>query len=233
MQIKISTTEDGSHTLFNEDLNEHYHSTHGAINESKHIFIDAGYKALKPKHSYNLLEIGYGTGLNALLTLRENLNTCVKINYVAIEAYPVVNALYSKLNYIDLIGDKSLETHFKNLNESSWNYPQYITDNFILNKIDEKIEDILLNEDSFDMVYFDAFSPEVQPELWSLDIFEKIYKAMKFDGVLTTYCAKGEVKRTLKAVGFEVENLPGPIGKREITRCRKVLLADDCKHCKK
>jgi tRNA U34 5-methylaminomethyl-2-thiouridine-forming methyltransferase MnmC len=123
MQIKIITTEDGSHTLFNEDLNEHFHSTHGAINESKHVFIDAGYKAIKPKHSYNILEIGYGTGLNALLTLHEVLNTCVKINYVAIEAYPVVNALYSKLNYIDLIGDKSLEKHYKELNECSWNYP--------------------------------------------------------------------------------------------------------------
>ena len=232
MAIKIITTEDGSHTLFNEELNEHYHSTHGAINESKHIFIDAGYKALNPKHAYNILEIGYGTGLNALLTLKEVINTCVKINYVAIEAFPIVNSVYSKLNYIELIDDESLEKYFNELNTSSWNYPQYITDNFILNKIDAKIEDISLTETSFDLVYFDAFSPEVQPELWDTSIFEKIYNAMKFDGILVTYCAKGEVKRTLKSVGFEIENLPGPTGKREITRCRKVLLADDCKHCK-
>jgi len=232
MPVKIITTEDGSHTLFNEELNEHYHSTHGAINESNHVFIEAGFKAQKPKHSYNILEIGYGTGLNALLTLREVINTCVKINYVGIEAYPVVNTVYKELNYVDLIGDKSLEKYFNDMNESSWNYPQYITDNFIINKIDEKFEDIALNDDSFDLVYFDAFSPEVQAELWMPAIFEKIYKAMKFDGILTTYCAKGEVKRTLKAAGFELENLPGPIGKREITRCRKILLAEDCKHCK-
>ena len=164
MSIKIIKTEDGSHTLFNEELKEHYHSTHGAINESKHIFIEAGYKAVKPKHSINILEIGYGTGLNALLTLKEVINTCVKINYVAIEAYPVVNSIYTKLNYVDLIGDKTLEKYFIELNESSWNYPQYITDNFILNKIDEKLEDILLSGASFDLVYFDAFSPEVQPD---------------------------------------------------------------------
>ncbi len=229
MNIKITTTEDGSHTLYNETLGEHYHSTHGALQESLHIFIEAGFNALEKKSgTITILEIGFGTGLNALLTFGEAEKTGRKINYIAIETVILDKSIYSKLNYAEVIENKSLQDIFIKMHETPWNVPHFISENFILNKVEGKLQEIELTENAFDLVYFDAFSPEIQPELWRVDIFKAIYASMSNNALLTTYCAKGAVKRALKAAGFEVENLPGPIGKRQITRAKKEILIEDC-----
>lgn len=229
MNIRITTTEDGSPTLYNETLGEHYHSIHGAIQESIHIFIRAGFNAVEKKSAViNILEIGFGTGLNALLTFKEAAIYSNKINYVAIEPIILDKTIYSQLNYADLLLDKTLQDVFINMHEIPWNHPHYISEQFILHKIEGKLEDVELAENSFDLVYFDAFSPDIQAELWDVEIFKAIYASMKNKAILTTYSAKGTVKRALKTAGFEIENLPGPIGKRQITRARKEILMEDC-----
>ncbi|MFZ4400739.1 MAG: tRNA (5-methylaminomethyl-2-thiouridine)(34)-methyltransferase MnmD [Bacteroidales bacterium] len=230
MNIQISITEDGSPTLFSETYGEHYHSIHGAIQESKHIFIQAGFNALEKKSgNINILEIGFGTGLNALLTLQEAAIFSTKINYVSIEPVILEKSIFSQLNYADLLNNKSLQFAFFKMHETPWNFPHYISEQFILHKIEAKLQEVELAENVFDLVYFDAFSPEIQPELWELQIFNKIYASMKNKGILCTYSAKGIVKRALKSAGFEIENLPGPIGKRQITRARKEILMEDCR----
>ena len=229
MNIHIATTEDGSHTLFNESLGEHYHSTHGAIQESLHIFIQAGLQAVEKKSGkINILEIGFGTGLNALLSFHEAENMNCNINYVAIEPIKLDKSIYTQLNYAQLLKNDKLQTILLTMHDIPWNIPNYISESFILNKIEGKLQELELAENAFDLVYFDAFSPEIQPELWEEHIFKSIYTAMKNKGILTTYSAKGSVKRALKAVGFEVELLPGPIGKRQITRARKEIPMEDC-----
>jgi len=230
MNIKIATTEDGSHTLFNETLGEHYHSIHGAIQESMHIFIQAGFNSLEKKSGIiNILEIGFGTGLNALLTYQQAAAKNIRINYIAIEPVILDKSIYTRLNYADILGDKDLQEIFIKMHESPWMHPQYISENFILNKLHGKLQEIGLSENVFDLVYFDAFSPEIQAELWDVEIFKAIYASMKNKGILTTYSAKGAVKRALRAAGFETENLPGPVGKRQITRARKDILMEDCR----
>jgi len=231
MNIQIAITEDGSHTLYNNTLGEHYHSTHGAIQESQHIFIEAGLNALEKKSgSINILEIGFGTGLNALLTYQELETKAYKINYVAIEPFVLDKSIYTQLNYADLLNNKTLLDIFIKMHEIPCDVPHFISDNFILNKIEGKLQELELSENAFDLVYFDAFSPEIQPELWDKEIFKILYTSMKNNSILTTYSAKGIVKRALKSAGFEIENLPGPIGKRQIIRAKKVILMDDCHH---
>jgi tRNA U34 5-methylaminomethyl-2-thiouridine-forming methyltransferase MnmC len=229
MNIKIATTQDGSHTLFNETIGEHYHSVHGAIQESMHIFIQAGFNALEKKTGIvNILEIGFGTGLNALLTFQQAAAINIRINYIAIEPVILDKSIYTQLNYAEILGNKELEEVFIKMHVSPWNYPQYISENFILNKLQAKLEETQLTENAFDLVYFDAFSPDIQSELWDVEIFKAIYASMKNKGILCTYSAKGAVKRALKTAGFETENLPGPIGKRQITRARKEIGMEDC-----
>ncbi|MCD4745631.1 MAG: tRNA (5-methylaminomethyl-2-thiouridine)(34)-methyltransferase MnmD [Bacteroidales bacterium] len=223
MLKKIIKTEDGSHTIFIPELNEYYHSKFGAIQESDHIFINAGFKFLPDTlNTVNILEIGFGTGLNSMLTFFEAKKRRAKIYYVAIEPFPIQQEIYSLLNYHEFIKNRIANSVFLKMHESKWNIPINISDNFILKKINTKIENIILNEDKYKLVYFDAFAPDVQPELWTEQIFSKIYKAMNKDGVLLTFSAKGEIKRRFKKIGFTIENLPGPVGKREITRARKI-----------
>lgn len=214
----IEITEDGSTTLKLTEFDEQFHSIHGAINESIHIYINAGLKFLGEREALKILEVGFGTGLNALLTLQ---NTGArKIEYHAIEAYPLKEEEYKQLNYNLFIDNELKNIHSKimQFDEGKW---MNINSNFKLKVSVAKIEEIYLESDKYDLVYFDAFGPAVQPELWSEKIFEKIYRSMAQNSVLVTYCSKGAVKRSLKKVGFEVLGLPGPIGKREITRCIK------------
>tara|TARA_B100000809_G_scaffold60809_1_gene57425 strand:- start:5292 stop:5954 length:663 start_codon:yes stop_codon:yes gene_type:complete len=218
-KISFRITEDGSHTLYLEDLDETYHSKHGAIQEALHVFIDAGLKFCN-QTNLNILEIGFGTGLNTFLTLQESNNTI--INYTSLEAFPLSNEIISQLNYKK---ELSLDTegieHFNKLHKVEWGTYQEITPIFNLNK--ENVE--LINyktTEKFDIIYFDAFGPNVQPEMWGKAIFENMYDILADKGILVTYCAKGSVKRTLKEVGFEVEPLPGPPGKREMTRAKKL-----------
>ena len=218
--ISFKITADGSHTLYVKDLNETYHSINGAIQESKHIFINAGFNYLK-KPQLKILEVGFGTGLNAFLTLLECIKTKTKIDYTTIETFPLANKIIEQLNYTTELKSILKETKlFHLLHQVAWERYQKITSNFQLNKIKVELNNYQTIE-QFDLVYFYAFAPQVQPDMWTKSIFEKVYDLMSEGGILVTYCAKGSVKRTLIEVGFNIENLPGPPGKREITRARK------------
>lgn len=222
-------TADGSHSLFVEELDEHYHSIHGAIQESKHVFIDAGLKQFisSPdslqkigEAGLNILEIGLGTGLNALLTFIETEQSAKNIYYSAIEAYPVSIDLINQLNYVELLNAQKNQPVFNAIHTCEWGEPVALSNHFTINKINNKLQEIVF-ENKYNLIYFDAFGPRVQPEMWREEIFAKLFVAMEPGGCLVTYCAKGEVKRTLKKVGFIVESLQGPPGKREMVRAIK------------
>lgn len=218
--IKIVLTEDGSHTLSVPSLDEHYHSVHGAISESEHIFINAGLRyILQDKPKINILEIGFGTGLNALLTLREITEKRIPCEYTAIEISPLEEKIFSELNYPTLLGIQ--KNILLSLHQCRWDEKEKINDSFTLNKIHSSIHELSLPSEKFDLVYFDAFGPDKQPGMWTEDVFMKIFSSIKNGGIMTTYSTKGDVKRNLKAAGFSIEKLPGPKGKREILRAKK------------
>ena len=220
----IEITADGSHTLFVPELNERYHSTNGAIQESELVFIQNGlYHLPQCLKEINLLEIGFGTGLNALLTILESKKQRRKINYVAIEPEPLDQEIILGLNYPNQIGGTEAEGYYKKIHDANWEYPSFLSDYFIISKIHAKIEDLALSEKQFHLIYFDAFGPEVQPELWTEAIFKKLFDCLKQDGIIVTYSCKGNVKRALKSAGFGLEKLPGPPGKREVLRATKLL----------
>lgn len=221
MEVKLVVTGDGSHTLFIPRVNEHYHSTFGAIRESKHIFIGSGLLHFSDHSEMTIFEVGLGTGLNALLTILEAENHHIKVNYIGIDPYPLETSVYMQLNYPYLLGLQVSLPMFKSIHEAPFQKIYPITQGFSFTKIKGKLEDIVLSPATIDLVYFDAFSPEVQPELWTDKIFRKLFVAMKPGGILVTYSSKGSVSRALKLAGFKVEKLPGPPGKREITRAIK------------
>lgn len=206
-------TEDGSTTLYNEIIGEHYHSTHGAIQESQFIFIKDGLNECK-KDEIHILEMGFGTGLNAFLTMLEAEKTDKKIHYHTVELYPISVEQAKTLNFAQILAPEKNEDFLK-LHTSKWGEISKISTNFEMLKIQGDFNSLDFNELRFDVVYYDAFSPEKQPELWSLDLFKKIYDACNPNAILTTYCAKGYVRRNLQAAGFTVHRLPGPPGKRE------------------
>ncbi len=218
---KLKLTDDGSHTLIVESLDETYHSTHGAIQEAVHVYIDAGFNCFE-KLALNILEVGFGTGLNTLLTYMEAIKKEVNVNYIAIEAYPLEPGIVTELNYLEeLDADESVEQIFSRLHSCAWEQKQEISKSFSLHKINLKLEEFSELND-YDVIYFDAFGPRVQPELWEVEILRRMFDALKIGGVMVTYCAKGSVKRALKEVGFTIENIPGPPGKREMTRAYKL-----------
>ena len=222
MEIEIITTDDGSNSLFVKDLNESYHSRFGAINESLHVYIQAGLKVTeKGSTGLNLLEIGFGTGLNAFLTFLEGQKRQTKINYFAIEPYLLKESVYSKLNFPALLEKEEFCNVFHSMHKCPNDESVKIAQNFNLYKINKKLETLVLKKDFFSLVYFDAFAPDIQPELWSQEIFHKVYEAMMADGILVTYSAKGSVRRAMQGAGFKVERLSGPKGKREILRATK------------
>ena len=214
MKKEIIITKDGTHSLYIPKINETYHSVHGAISESMHVFIKNGLNHHTQKN-LNILEIGFGTGLNALLTF---IHSKKKIQYNTLEPYPITEDVYKMLNYSKLI--TSDEETFLKLHSSDWERNVSLFRNFNLQKTKTKLQDFESSE-KFDIIYFDAFAPEKQPEMWTKEVFEKCYKTLDSEGFLVTYCAKGVVKRTLKSVGFEIENLKGPPGKREMIRANK------------
>jgi tRNA U34 5-methylaminomethyl-2-thiouridine-forming methyltransferase MnmC len=216
MERKIIISEDGSHSLYVPELNEHYHSIRGAIQESRHIFIASGLLVCK-KRKISILEIGFGTGLNAILSLQFALEKKVKIEYTAIEKYPLIKNEWSRLNYGKLVSDGE---DFLKIHESPWGSLNRINDYFSLNKIQEDLRTVKYNG-LYDLVYFDAFAPDIQPSLWTEEIFLKIFNVMKSSGLLLTYSVKGSVRRSMEACGFITERLPGPPGKRQILRAFK------------
>ena len=217
MKIEIKLTKDNSHTLFVPDLNETYHSKHGAIQEANHVFIDAGLGYFK-KERLTILEVGFGTGLNTLTNIYAEQNA-IHIDYNGVELHPLESKIIEKLNYVGLIKNAT-EEQFSNIHNLKWNESSQVSKYFNLTKLNQSIA-ALEEINKYDVVYFDAFGPEVQPEMWGKSIFEKVYNSLKENGILVTYCAKGSVKRTLKEVGFTVENISGPPGKREMTRAIK------------
>jgi tRNA U34 5-methylaminomethyl-2-thiouridine-forming methyltransferase MnmC len=233
MERTLITTADGSHSLYVQALDEHYHSIHGAIQEAIHVFIKTGLTYLYKKNytSISIVEIGFGTGLNALLTCLEAEKLNINIHYTALEAFPVKEELLNELNYVNLISDSlkkekaAIQKIFQQLHTCEWEKPIVISKNFTLHKINQSLQEIKFTN-AFDLIYFDAFGPRVQPEMWTEEVFSKIHAATKNNGCLVTYCAKGEVKRTLKKVGYVVETLPGPPRKREMVRGTKIEFAN-------
>lgn len=232
MERIIEKTEDGSATLYVPELDEHYHSTKGAHTESQHIFIDMGLKA-SAASSPQILEVGFGTGLNAWLTLLEAERSGREVCYTGLELYPLEWSVVEQLNYLSeseqiIINGETLSAIelFKQLHMLPWNEAVRITPHFTLKKVQTDFRSWCTAEEreanTFSVVYFDAFAPEKQPEMWSQNLFDALYRLLSPEGKLTTYCAKGAVRRMLQAAGFVVERLQGPPGgKREILRANK------------
>lgn len=217
----IIETQDGSHTLFSSRFGESYHSRYGAIQESRHVFISAGLFYMIPlREEIRILEMGFGTGLNAFLSLLETSKREIALWYDAVEAYPITAQEAITLNYPDLVEEDNSQALFSGLHRCSWEKWHAIAPHFNLRKRHMPIEQLQENG-QYDLVYYDAFAPNAQPELWETPVLSRIYNALKPGGVLVTYCAKGNVKRTLTALGFQIEALPGPPGKREMTRAFK------------
>lgn len=211
-------TEDGSSSLQLTETEEQYHSKFGALNESRHIYIERGIRCFPESQPLNILEVGFGTGLNALLTLAENRSAAIE--YTTIEPFPLSISEAEMLNYPQLI-NPSLRELFLQMHRCAPSQTHHISNRFAFTKLLTTLEAASLPANYFHLVYFDLFGPDVEPKLWELPNFLKIAQALTFQGVLITYCAKGVVKRTLKTAGFTIESLPGPVGKREITRAIK------------
>ncbi len=218
MDTKLIITADGSHTLYVPGMDEHYHSHFGALTESQHIFINAGLASFGPG-PVSILEVGFGTGLNALLSATYAETNKIAVSYTSLEKYPLDPSLVSKLNYGTLAGEGGQDL-FNAIHEAPWNLPSRINDWFTLEKRESDLTTDQLTG-SYDMIFFDAFGPDKQPAMWTEEVLRKI-SAVTHDGsVFVTYSAKGTLKRMLRSLGFEVTHLPGPPGKRVITRAIK------------
>lgn len=219
--MSIFITSDGSHSVFNEPLGVSYHSKHGAIQETNHVFIGAGlrFKAVV-QQELRILETGFGTGLNAYMTLLEAQRRNLNIFYESWEAYPLIQAQWQQLNYPMLLEPDAVNPLFEQFHEVPWETPVVLSESFTLLKRKGPFHAIA-HQESFDLIYFDAFAPDAQPDLWTPELLAKMFEALKPEGALVTYCAKGYVKRNLKQVGFTVETLPGPPFKREMIRACK------------
>ena len=215
-------TQDGSHSIFSEKYGVSYHSKYGAIQETQHVFINAGLR-LKAVEQFDIsiLDIGFGTGLNAFMTFLESEKRGLTIDYTGVEAYPIAIEVAKKLNYATQIQQPENQRILNTIHEIEWERATAINEYFRLTKVQKKFEELDYNN-QFDVIYFDAFAPTAQPELWEIPLLTSMYNALKDNGILVTYCAKGQFKRDLKAIGFIVEAIPGPPGKREMTRALKL-----------
>ncbi|BBE20886.1 peptidase [Aquipluma nitroreducens] len=222
MNKEFVVTEDGSHTIYLPEMDEHYHSTHGAIQESLHIYINQGLFQV-PKQEISILEIGFGTGLNAYLTFAYGNRKLLNINYFSIEKYPLTETDYLKLNYPENIFPEYSDV-FEKLHRAEWNSVVKISPEFSLQKVHADLLSFEFNSlPQFDLVYYDAFAPGKQPEMWTDEIIREVASSVSKDGILVTYCAKGSVRRAFSAAGFLMERIPGPIGKKEILRGKKTI----------
>ncbi|MBO3097334.1 tRNA (5-methylaminomethyl-2-thiouridine)(34)-methyltransferase MnmD [Gelidibacter pelagius] len=228
MKRKIITTADGSKTIQIEEWNEQYHSIHGAIQEANHVYIKHGLlfcfdrlnSSNNESQEISILEIGFGTGLNAFLTLLQAEDHHVDIHYTGVEAFPISAKEMTALNYADELHIPEKTLLFEEMHHIPWEIDKRLTPYYTLQK-QQKLFKNITDKDQFDLIYFDAFGARVQPELWTESIFKNMFDAMKSEGILVTYAAKGSVRRAMQAVGFEVEKLPGPPGKREMIRVTK------------
>ncbi len=219
MKREIIQTQDGSTTIHLPEWDECYHSKHGAIQEAYHVFIKNGLE-LFPNQSISILEIGFGTGLNAFITFLESKKLSQTIDYVGVEAYPISAEEVLQMNYVSELNAENNRAFFEKMHKTDWESKNEIDLNFKLTKRKQFFDEIT-DENKFDLIYFDAFGYRVQPELWSTEIFRKMYNSLKKNGVLVTYAARGVIKRSMIEVGFTVEKLPGAPGKREMFRAKK------------
>lgn len=220
MERILQATADGSHTISIPDLQVTYHSRHGAIQESMHVFIEAGlrYKIKSTEAALSILEMGFGTGLNALLTLLEQQDR--EIWYESLEAYPLPVETAMQLNYAELLSQETAAANFEKIQQAAWNEAVSISASFQLLKRELKLE-AFTPDRRYDLIYFDAFAPTAQPALWSESVFKKLFDSLRTGGILVTYCSKGDVRRAMQAAGFRVEKIAGPPGKREMVRAHK------------
>lgn len=219
MQRKIITTKDGSKTIQLVDWDEQYHSKHGALQEALHVFIKMGLdftlsRKRNNSSSIHVLEYGLGTGLNAVLT---ELHCPIPVHYTGVEAFPISSEEAVAVDYGTLLKAPEI---YRKLHDLEWESPHILNESFTLTKRQMTFDQIAFKE-QFDLIYYDCFGPRVQPELWTSEVFEKAYSSLKEGGVLTTYCAQGQARRNMQQVGFKVERLPGPPGKREMLRAIK------------
>jgi tRNA U34 5-methylaminomethyl-2-thiouridine-forming methyltransferase MnmC len=219
MSLKLIVTKDGSHTIQGAG-GVTYHSTFGAIQESMHIFINAGLRAIGDRDPIRIFELGLGTGLNALLTLLEAADKGRAVYYEAVETEPLAADMAKELNYCSQLVRTDCKSFFERLHGSSWETPDILHPGFTFFKTRRPAQGYLLRQPA-DLVYYDAFDPATQPELWTPEVFQGLYGQLAPGALLVTYCCKGVVQRALRSAGFAVEKLPGPPGKREILRARK------------
>lgn len=227
-ELKIIVTEDGSHSLYNADLNETYHSFHGAVQESKHVFIKEGLDYLKSEQSLkqiNVLEVGFGTGLNALLALEWANENEIKVNFTTLEPFPLKAALYEQLNFAHFISGENVHSKFIDLHKTPWEMMERKGRCFSIFKTKQRLQDFT-TESKFNVIFFDAFAPSKQSEMWGLPVLSKAVGNLVNGGVLVTYCAQGQLKRDLKYLDMEVQTLPGPPGKKEMVRAIKSTRAE-------
>ncbi len=220
MRREIIITSDGSTTIYLPEWNEHYHSKHGAIQEAYHVFIKNGLACFNNKQNLSILEIGFGTGLNCFITYLEAVKNKIAIDYIGVDAYPISKLEVEKLNYVTELQVKNEEKIFNRLHTLSWEEKHQLTATFSLIKKKQFFKDIIIKK-KCDLIYFDAFGAQVQPELWTVKIFKKMYNLLRNKGVLVTYSAKGSVRRAMQEVGFSIERLQGPPRKREMLRATK------------
>jgi tRNA U34 5-methylaminomethyl-2-thiouridine-forming methyltransferase MnmC len=219
--LQIITTKDGSQSLLNPELNETYHSIHGARQESLHVFISNGLDFVvqrEAKKSIKILEIGFGTGLNALLTAQYAKEKSVMIEYTTLEAFPVNESIWQQLTYAESEAEKEI---FYKLHHEPWDQWTEVMPGFMLKKVNSTLQLVSFDHTYFDLIYFDAFAPNKQPEMWTLPMIQKTIDSLRANGVFVTYCAKGQLKRDLASCGTTVETLQGPPGKREMIRAIK------------
>ncbi|WP_205461863.1 tRNA (5-methylaminomethyl-2-thiouridine)(34)-methyltransferase MnmD [Mangrovibacterium lignilyticum] len=213
MERKIILTSDGSHTLFVPELEEHFHSVHGAIQESMHVFITNGLLNTS-KPDICIFEVGFGTGLNALLTLANK--GAKSVRYFSIEKYPLLPSEFEQLNFAKLLSGE-LQGQFQLMHQCEWNSPHIITPGFELTKLEADLTNFSFQDfPDFDLIYFDAFAPNKQGDMWAEDIFRNLSDHTNPRGIFVTYCAQGEVRRKLIRSGFEMQRIPGPPGKKQM-----------------
>ena len=215
-------TSDGSSTIHLPEWNENYHSTHGAIQESKHVFIAKGFDRIDLSE-ISILEIGFGTGLNCFITFLEAIKNQKTIDYIGVEAYPVTKDEVAKLNYVTELKAENQQEIFDEIHNCTWEEKHHISSDFSFTKRKQFFNDIV-DVNQFNIIYFDAFGAEHQPELWTSTIFKKMFNALKINGIIVTYSAKGSVRRAMQEVGFSVERTDGPPGKREMLRGTKRIV---------
>ena len=224
MKVELIQTRDGSHSLLVPEMNETYHSTHGAITESQYVFIKQGleyYLSQNPDNEVlNVFEVGFGTGLNALLTAEFATSKNITVKYTSLEKNPLAGEVIEAINYPSLMGGDAQQI-FNSLHDADWGSGIEINAHFELEKIQTALQDYSVEGEKFNVVFFDAFAPSKQPEMWAKEMLQKTFDLLLPSGVLVTYCAQGQFKRDLTSCGFEIEKLPGPPGKAEMTRAEK------------